>query len=79
MTEYSKIMEVMYFSAIKMGRIYQNPPIEFSLNSPPKHPEERQEVFTFTLWKDLACFKYKYARLVMTYIMSLTFLSLVLL
>lgn len=42
MTEYTKIMEVKYSSAVKMGGIYQNPPVEFSLNSPPEQPEKRE-------------------------------------
>lgn len=40
MTEYAKMIEAMYLSALKMGRIYPNPPVEFSLNSPPEPPEE---------------------------------------
>lgn len=36
MTEYIKIMEVMYSSVVKMGGIYQNPLAEFSLDSPPE-------------------------------------------
>ena len=43
MTEYTKIMEVKYSSAVKMGGIYQNPFVEFSLNSPPEQPEKREE------------------------------------
>lgn len=45
MIEYTKTTEVMYSSAVKMGGIYQNSLVEFSLNSPPEQPsEERQEI-----------------------------------
>lgn len=47
MTEYTKIMEVMDSSAVKMGGIYQNSLVEFSLNSPPERPsEEKQEMLS---------------------------------
>lgn len=40
-------MGVMYSSAVKMGGIYQNPLVEFSLNSPLKKPsEEKQEMLS---------------------------------
>lgn len=42
MTEYTKITEVKYSSAVKMGGIYQNPLVEFSLNNPPEQPEKRE-------------------------------------
>lgn len=42
MTEYTKIMEAKYSSAVKMGGIDQNPLVEFSLNSPPEQPGKRE-------------------------------------
>lgn len=42
MTEYTKIKEVMYFSVLKMGGIYQNPLVEFSLNNPLGKPEKKK-------------------------------------
>lgn len=44
MTEYTKIMAVMCSSAINVGGIYQNQLVEFSLNSPPEQPEEKQKM-----------------------------------
>lgn len=47
MTEYTKIMEVMYSSAVKMGGICQNPLAEFSLNSLlGQLSEEKQETLS---------------------------------
>lgn len=43
MTEYTKTTEVMYSSAVKMGGIYQNLLVEFSLNSPPEPPGKREK------------------------------------
>lgn len=43
MTEYTKTTEVMYSSAVKMGGIYQNSLVEFSLNSPPEQPGKREK------------------------------------
>ena len=46
MTEYTKIMEVMYPSVVKKGGIYQNPLVEFSLNSPPEQPGKKRKTVT---------------------------------
>lgn len=47
MTECTKIMEVMYSSAVKMGGIHRNSLAEFSLDSPPEQPsEEKQETLS---------------------------------
>ena len=47
MTEYTKIMEAKYSSAVKMGGIDQNPLVEFSLNGPPEQQsEEKQEMLS---------------------------------
>lgn len=47
MTEYTKIMEVKYSSAVKMGGIDQNLLVGFSLNSPPEQPSaQKQEMLS---------------------------------